>query len=104
MMNVGKCDYISDKNFLNETYEYIQSLPDYNGRIWEYIPGWTCERFLRKCVLRNNLTKHHLISPKNYRILLETVKNNQIHDCSHKNIMIEGICHFQNSNQKIIKI
>lgn len=104
VMNVGKCDYISDKNFLNETYEYIQSLPDYNGRIWEYIPGWACEEFLQQCVTRNNLSKYHLISSKNYRILLETVKNNQIHDSSHKNIMIEGVCHFQYPDQQIIKI
>jgi len=35
---------------------------------------------------------------------LELIKQNQIHDCSHKNIMIEGICHYQYPNQNIIII
>lgn len=104
ILNVSKCDYISDKTYMDETYEYIQSLPDYNGKIWEYIEGWTCEDFLKQCIERNNLSKHHLIPKEKYRILLQVIKDYNIHDCSHKNIMIEGICHFQNNNQQIIEI
>jgi hypothetical protein len=53
---------------------------------------------------RNNLIKEHLVSEKKYRILLEMIQQYQIHDCSHKNIMIEGICHFQYSDDKILDI
>lgn len=103
-INVSKIDYLYDKNYVNKTYDYIQSLPDYNGKVWEYVEGWTCEEFLKKCIKRNNLSKYHLIPQEKYVKLLQLVKNHQIHDCSHKNIMIEGICHFQHPEQPIIKI
>ena len=64
--------------------------------------GWECEGFLRECINRNNLSKYHLIPQKTYIKLIEHIKQQQIHDCSHKNIMIEGICHYQNINQNII--
>ena len=100
-INVSKTDYLNDKKYLDETYKYIQSIDNYNGKIWEYIQGWECEGFLRECVERNNLSKYHLINPNTYIKLLELIKQNQIHDCSHKNIMIEGICHYQNTKQNI---
>ncbi|MCP5063889.1 MAG: hypothetical protein GY936_15695 [Ignavibacteriae bacterium] len=103
-IDVTKIDYLYNKEYINETYEYIQNLNGYNGKIWEYIKGWSCEDFLKNCVSRNNLTKCHLVSNEKYRILLEMVVNNQIHDCSHKNIMIEGICHFQHPNENILVI
>jgi hypothetical protein len=103
-INVSKTDYINDKKYLDETYNKIQITPDYNGRIWEYFQGWSCEDFLKQCVNRNNLSKEHLISQENYRILLNVVKDYNIHDCSHKNIMVEGVCHLQFPEQQIIKI
>lgn len=103
-INVSKTDYINDKKYLDETYDKIQLIPDYNGRIWEYFQGWSCEDFLKNCIIRNNLSKEHLISKEKYRILLQMVKDNQIHDCSHKQIMIEGICHFPYPDQNIITI
>jgi len=103
-INITKIDYLYDKEYINKTYEYIQNLKEYNGKIWEYIEGWSCEDFLKNCINRNNLTKCHLVSNEKYRILLEIIKKNQIHDCSHKNIMVEGICHFQYPNQKILVI
>jgi hypothetical protein len=103
-IDVSKIDYLYDKNYVNETYDYIQSLPNYNGKVWEYIEGWACEEFLKKCVIRNKLIKYHLIPQNIYLNLLHLVKNNHIHDCSHKNIMIDGICHFQYPNQPIIQI
>jgi hypothetical protein len=42
-----------------------------------------------------------LVSQEKYYILLNMIKNNHIHDPSHKNIMIEGICHFPYSEQNI---
>lgn len=103
-INISKIDYLNDKKFLDETYIKIQTIPEYNGRIWEYISGWSCEEFLKKCVKRNKLSKYHLISKEKYHILLNVVKTYIIHDCSHKNIMIEGVCHFQFPNQQIIEI
>jgi len=103
-VNVSKIDYLYDKDYINETYDYIQSLENYNGRIWEYIEGWSCEDFLKKCVKRNNLSKHHLVSPETYRRLLKMVKQHKITDPSHKNLLIDGICHYQFPNQKILKI
>lgn len=103
-INTFKTDYLNNSEYLDETYQYIQQLPEYNGRVWEYIPGWSCEGLLKECVERNNLLKEHLILEEKYRILLQMVQHYQIHDCSHKNIMIEGICHLQHSNDKILDI
>jgi hypothetical protein len=103
-LNVSKTDYLNNRQYINETYQYIQSIPNYNGKIWEYVKGWSCEDLLKNCIERNKLSKHHLIPQEKYLSLLQLVKDNQIHDCSHKNIMIEGICHFQYSNQQIIEI
>ena len=103
-INVSKTDYLTDKQYIDETYEYIQSVENYNGKIWEYIQDWTCEDFLKQCVERNNLSKYNLIPHKTLIKLLELVKQNQIHDCSHKNIMIEGICHYQHPDKNIIII
>ena len=101
-INVDKIDYLYDKNYVNETYNYIQDLENYNGKVWEYIEGWSCEDFLKNCVNRNNLSKYHLVSPEKYIILLETIKNYQIHDCSHKNIMVEGVCHLHYPEKEIL--
>jgi hypothetical protein len=103
-INVSKTDYLNDKEYLDKTYDHIQTIENYNNKIWEYIPGWSCEDFLKQCVQRNNLSKHHLIPEKNYLYLLKVIKENSIHDCSHKNLMIEGICHFAYPNQPIIQI
>jgi hypothetical protein len=103
-INVLKTDYLNDKEYLNETYKYIQTIEKYNGKVWEYIQGWSCEDFLKNCIRRNNLSKKHLVSEKKYRILLKWIYEQNIHDPSHKNIMVEGICHFQYSNQYIIEI
>jgi len=103
-INVFKTDYLNDKKYLDKTYEFIQTIPNYNGKIWEYVQGWSCEDFLKNCIERNNLLKSHLVPLKKYCILLQLIKENNIHDCSHKNIMIEGVCHFQYPNQQIIEI
>jgi len=103
-INVSKTDFLNNKTFLDETYDYIQTIPDYNGRIWEYIKGWSCEDLLKNCIERNNLSKLHLIPLEKYRILLQVIKDNVIHDCSHKNIMIEGVCHFAYPTTQIIEI
>lgn len=103
IINKSKIDYLNNEQFIKDT-EYIRYLPDYNGKPWEYIPNWSCEYFLKECIIRNNLQKEHLISQDSYLTLLKIIKELHIHDNSHKNIMIEGICHFHNINEQIIKI
>lgn len=103
-LNVAKTDWLNNERFLDETYEYTYTIPNYNGKIWEYIEGWSCETFLKQCIERNNLLKYHLIPQEKYLSLLQAIKEYNMHDCSHKNIMVEGICHFQYSNEQIIEI
>jgi hypothetical protein len=103
-INVSKCDYLNNKQYLDETYEYSKTIDNYNGKIWEYIKGWSCEDFLKNCVNRNNLKTYYLLDDNKHKKLCEVIKMYQIGDPSHKNIMIEGICHFQYPNQEIIEI
>ena len=104
IVNTSKIDYLNDKKYLDDTFKIISIIPEYNGKIWEYIPGWSCEMFLKKCIERNKLSKYHLVPLNKYRILLEWVYEQNIHDSSHKNIMIGGICHFHNTDKNIIQI
>lgn len=102
-INVSKIDYLNDKEHINEIYNKVQNIPDYNGKAWEY--GFrSCETLLKECIEKNNLSKYHLIPQEKYLILLKLIKDNFIHDSSHKNIVIEGICHYQYVNQQIIMI
>jgi hypothetical protein len=103
-INVSKCDYLNDKNYLDETFEYSKTILNYNGKIWEYIEGWSCENFLKNCTERNNLLKSYLLDEFTHNKLCNALKLYQVGDPSHKNIMIEGICHFQFPNQPIIEV
>jgi hypothetical protein len=103
-INVSKCDYLNKKQYLDKTYEYSKTIPNYNGKIWEYIENWSCENFLKNCVERNRLSQKYLLNLHQHKRLCEAIKMYQIGDPSHKNIMIEGICHFQYPNQNIIEI
>lgn len=104
LINVSKCDYLNDQKYLDETYEYSKNILNYNEKIWEHIKGWSCENFLKNCVERNNLFKFYLLNEFIHNKLCNTVKLYQIGDSSHKNIMIEGICHLQFSDQPVIEI
>jgi hypothetical protein len=102
-INVTKTDYLNDKDHVTEVYNKVQDIPDYNGKAWEY--GFrSCEGLLKECVKRNNLLEYHLVSQEKYLILLKLIKDNYIHDSSHKNILIEGICHYAYFNQPSIGI
>jgi hypothetical protein len=103
-INKDKIDYLNNEQYIKETYNQLINTPGFNGKPWEYIPNWSCEYFLKQCVERNKLLKEHLISQDSYLKLIEIVKQFQIHDNSHKNIMIDGICHFHNQNDQIIEI
>jgi hypothetical protein len=102
-INVSKTDYLNDKDHVTEIYNKTLLVPDYNSKAWEY--GFrSCETLLKECIERNNLFKYHLVPQEKYRMLLGVIKNNHIHDPSHKNIMIENICHYSYLDQLIIKI
>lgn len=103
-INVSKCDYLVTNEFLNKTYKQVINIPGYDNKPWEYINEWSCELFLKKCVERNNLTKYYLLDENKHNILCEVVNMYKIGDPSHKNIMIDGICHFQYPEQQIIEI
>lgn len=103
-INMDKVDCINDTNFLEESLKYAMSQPNYNGRVFDYVDGTQCEQLLRSTIYRNNLNYYHLLSDTTYRDLLLTIQNFQIHDSSHKNIMVDGFCHFHNQNQQILKI
>lgn len=103
-INTSKCDYLVTKEFLDETYNQVIDLPTYRGKPWEHIKDWSCELFLKSCVERNNLTKHYLLNIEKHNELCEIVNIYKVGDPSHKNIMVEGICHFQYPDQNIIEI
>lgn len=99
-----KVNFINDPIYLEYTWEQVQQIENYNGRVWEYIPGWSCEDLLKGCVNHFGLKSEHLINEKTYMDLISNVKIFNIHDCSHKNIIIRGICHLQYPEQNVLHI
>jgi len=59
---------------------------------------------LKGCAERNSLTREHLIPEEKYTKLVKMVLDVQIHDSSHKNILIEGVCHYHFPNQVSIEL
>ena len=104
LINVSKTDYLNDTQYIDETYNLIKSLDGYNGRIWEYVDGWSCEKFLADCVERNNLKKEHLLLDSTYISLLNSIIEHSIHDPSHKNIMMDNMCHLHFFDQNVFYI
>jgi len=94
IINVEAIDYMHDKTYLDEYYNRILNIENYNSKIWEYYPEFVCELLIAEAVERNNLTKHHLLENDLYRKLFDMVRMYKVGDPSHKNIMIQGICHF----------
>lgn len=102
IINTEKIDHLYDEEMIEEAFDHISTIKDYSGRIWEYLPGFSCEGKLAEIV--DTLDKHHLISDHIYRELLRIVKLYEIHDNSHKNIQLSGVCHFHNPNEGVIII
>ena len=102
-LNVSKCNYLNDRDHLNEIYVKVQTIPNYNGKPLEH--GMKSnEELLRECIERNNLTREHLLPKEKYFKLLNIVKDFRIADSSYKSIMLENICHLQWLAQPIIEI
>lgn len=103
-INVEKIDFLYDKEYVDSTYLYRLGIENYNNKIWEYIPGWACELFLKNCVQRNNLKKEYLLNYELHSKLCKVVEMYKIGDPSHKNIMILGVCHLQYPEQEILEL
>jgi len=99
MIDVTKVDYLTDKKMLNRTYKEAKEYGYNIAKIWESIPNWSCEDFLKETVIRNGLKKYHILSNKSYNNLYSFIKSYKVGDPSHKNIMINGICHWHFPNQ-----
>lgn len=99
-INTVKVDYLNNTQHVTNVYEALQTL---GGSVWDH--GFkSCEQLLRECIERNNLSKYHLINRENFIILMNAILKYNIHDGSHKNIMIESICHFHFNNEPILEI
>ena len=103
-INTTKLPYIHKQETVDKAYEYVQKLPNYNGRVWDYIEGFSCEDLLKNAVIKNKLVTHHLIKPDTYIRLLNFIKSNQVHDPSCKQLIIDGTVHLQWPDQKCIII
>lgn len=100
IINVSKIDFLNNRVLLDYVYTNVQNT---GSSIWDF--GFqACEDMLRVCVERNNLSKYHLVSNENFIILLNIIKHYNIHDGSHKNILIEDICHLHFSDRPVIEI
>ena len=103
-INTSKLKELHSKQVVTDAYNYTQGLENYNGRVWELIEGFTCEDFLKNAVTKNNLVKHNLTQPTTYIRLLDFIKANNIHDCSHKQLIIDSTLHYQFIGQQCIQI
>ena len=73
-INTFKIDCLNDKEHIDEIYDKVQNIPDYNGKAWEY--GFkSCEILLRETIEKYNLSKYHLVSEEKYHILLQIIRN-----------------------------
>lgn len=85
--------------YLNDTDIVI------NGSSTEY-KYMIAEVVLKEFVYRNKLKSKHLIDTITYKKLLELIKQLNIADSSHKNILFDtcGICHYHYKDQVVYKI
>lgn len=91
-----------DKEYLQWSYEVLSNIPEFNGKPWEYIRGWSCEHFLDICTKKNNLRKQPILNFIEEANLLQYVSISKYPDPSHKNIEVKGVCHYHYPNNKIL--
>ena len=93
-------DYIYNKDEIDQAVDMCESIPNYNGRTWEYISNFSCEYLLKRCAIRNKFKCKHLLTDAKFRVLLNLIISNKMCDCSHKNVLFEdiGVCHFHYKN------
>lgn len=103
-LKISKIDWLNNKSYIDKTYEEIQNIDNYSGKPWEYFPYWTCEDFLKETVLKHKLQKENLLTNKEQKKLIETIITCKIHDGSHKNILVGGMCHLHDPYSPVILI
>ena len=102
-INTTKAYYLNDKQHIDEIYSKVQHISNYTGKAWEY--GFrSCEVLLKECIERNSLLYSNLVPKERFSMLLGAIRQEYIHDPSHKNILIEGICHLHYPKQQILYI
>lgn len=102
IINISKCDYLNDKSHIEEVYTRERSNLTHSNRL--DVGFKACEQQLKECVERNNLKRERLVDDKTYKFLLKCVLEYNIHDPSHKNIMINGVCHYHYKDQQVLEI
>jgi len=95
VMKVDGIRRLVDPEFLDASWRIVNSIAGYNGRIWEYLPGWTYEYLLRRAVLDNHVSRCSLLTPQQWREVLDLTVERRLHDCSLKGVDVVGICHTQ---------
>lgn len=103
-LNISKTDYLVDTKYLDKVYNEMIIPEGFKGNIQALLQGYGCEKNLSQTIERNNLSKYHLLPKDKFLKLLNTVKMYNIHDPSHKNIMVNGVCHYHYIDQPIIEI
>lgn len=103
-LKISEVDSLNSKSYIDRTYEEVQNIKNYSGKPWEYFSNWTCEDFLKQTVLKHELEKQNLLTNSEQKKLIETIITYKIHDGSHKNILVGGMCHLHNPNSKVIVI
>jgi hypothetical protein len=102
-INIQSTNFLNDRDHIEEIYSKILNIHNYSDRPWEY--GFrSCEGLLSDCITRNNLKKFHIVDINTYKKLLTLIIEHNIHDPSHKNILLNGICHYHFNNQDVIEI
>lgn len=88
----SRTDHLVDKAFPDRSWRIVNQTPGYNGRSWEYIPRWSCELLLRKCVARNRLSRCRLLSDRRWAQVLALVRDHRITDRSLASVTANGVC------------
>lgn len=108
-------------NILQEKYFYPQTnyyIIRNNLSVWyptkemletklEQNDNLSCEEYLAKTVLANNMKKQQLVSEEDLQKLLDLIEEYDLKDGSHKNILytnVGGLCHYHIMNGMVIPI
>lgn len=104
IVNLNKIENktIINMDYIDKTWSQIHNIRGYNGKIWEYISGWSCEEFLNNFVIKNKLSKSQLITLDEYNKLKDIILFNKVGDPSHKNIQVGDFIHYHYFGTNII--
>ncbi len=101
-LNISKCDYLNSKDHIKEVYEKERENLTKSNRL--DVGFKPCELQLKECVERNNLKVERLLDDEKYMLLLNCIMQYQIHDPSHKNLMMNGVCHYHYPGADVLEL